>query len=215
MPKFSMSSILTDVVSTSALLFLLLQAATTTHAFQIFQPARIMMRQVDAKTHLGAFSFHSAGSLLISEDVIGGQASDAIIATPTDSAIAAASDTAEAFTDKIDYFGDPMIRTLFLVFGGVVLLLAGLSVLSQKVDSAIESVIVDFESVLRTDPEFRTKWQDIAPQLEQYETDANELVDTENELKRKQKLFEIMEEMQEKEPGLMKRINSKMEARRT
>lgn len=172
------------------------------------------MRQADGKTHLDAFSFHSAGSLLVSEDLVGGQASDAIIATPTESAIAAASDTAEAFTDQIDYFGDPMIRTLFLVFGGVVLLLAGLSVLSQKVDSAIESVIVDFESVLRTDPEFRTKWLDIAPQLEQYETNANELVDTESELKRKQKLFEIMEEMQEKEPGLMKRINSKMETLR-
>ena len=168
------------------------------------------MLQANGKSSLDAFRFHSTGSFLISDDIVE-QASDAIIATPTDSAIAAASDTAEAFTDQIDYFGDPMVRTLFLVFGGVVLLLSGLTVLSQKVDSAIEGVIVDFESVLRTDPEFRSKWQEIAPQLEEYEEDASNSVGTERELKRKQKLFEIMEELQEKEPMLMKRINSKME----
>eukprot|EP00531_Pseudo-nitzschia_arenysensis_P013518 CAMPEP_0116123546 /NCGR_PEP_ID=MMETSP0329-20121206/4806_1 /TAXON_ID=697910 /ORGANISM="Pseudo-nitzschia arenysensis, Strain B593" /LENGTH=185 /DNA_ID=CAMNT_0003617469 /DNA_START=136 /DNA_END=696 /DNA_ORIENTATION=+ len=181
---------------------------TTTTAFHIIQPARITIPQVDGRTQLNAFSFHTVGSLLISDDmiIVGDQS------PPTEAAIAAASDTAEVFTDQIDYFGDPMVRTLFFVFGGVVVLLAGFSVLSQKVDDAIESVIVDFESVLRTDPEFRSKWQDIAPQLEQYEADGSEAFDGEKELKRKQKLFEIMEEMQEKEPELMQRINRKMEA---
>lgn len=197
-------------ISTNSLIILLIHIVTTTpltQAFLILQPAGIAITHLDGRTHLNLFSFQAAESFLISDEMsMVGEHS------PTEAAIAAASDTAEAFTDQIDYFGDPMVRTLFLVFGGVVVLLAGLSVLSQKVDDAIESVIVDFEAVLRTDPEFRSKWQDIATQLEEYEADVNEIVNSEKELTRKQKLFEIMEEMQEKEPALMKRINRKMEA---
>ena len=148
---------------------------------------------------MGAFSFQTAGSLLISDEMT----------SSSESAIAAASDASEAFTDQIDYFGDPMVQTLLVVFGGVILVLSGLSVLSQKVDSAIEGVVVDFESVLKNSPEFKTEWQEIKLQLEPFE---NATDDEEALLKRKQKLFEIMEGMYETEPALMKKINSKMEA---
>jgi hypothetical protein len=74
--------------------------------------------------------------------------SDGTGATTTDTAIAAASDASEVFTNQIDWFGDPTVRTFFLVFGGVVVVLAGLSVLSKKVDDAIENVVGEFEGVL-------------------------------------------------------------------
>ena len=98
------------------------------------------------------------------------------------------------------------MRTLFLVFGGVVLLLVAFSALSRQMDAAIENVIVDFESVLKSAPEFQSKWKDIEPQLKEYD---NEIDKAE---KRKQKLFQIMEEMEQKEPELMKRVSAKMDA---
>ncbi len=192
----------TSPVSTLILVLLLINAAmriTVSNAFQILHPSSETIRTIGGRSHLGAFSFQTAGSLLISDEM----------ASAAESAIASASDASEAFTDQIDYFGDPMIRTLFIVFGGVVLVLSGLSVLSQKVDSAIEGVVVDFESVLKSNPEFKTTWQEIKLQLEPFENDTN---DEEALLKRKQKLFEIMEGMYETEPALMKKINSKMEA---
>lgn len=192
----------TSPVSTLILVLLLINAAmriTVSNAFQILHPSSETIRTIGGRSHLGAFSFQTAGSLLISDEM----------ASSAESAIASASDASEAFTDQIDYFGDPMIRTLFIVFGGVVLVLSGLSVLSQKVDSAIEGVVVDFESVLKSNPEFKTTWQEIKLQLEPFENDTN---DEEALLKRKQKLFEIMEGMYETEPALMKKINSKMEA---
>ena len=194
------SLMLTTTASTWALAFVSIYAATritTSNAFQIQQPLSETLRTVGGRSHLEAFSFQTAGSLLISDDL------------PSEAAIAAASDASEAFTDQIDYFGDPMIRNLFIVFGGVILVLSGLSVLSQKVDSAIEGVVVDFESVLKSNPEFKTKWQEIQLQLEPFESETN---DEEASLKRKQKLFEIMESLYETEPTLMKKINSKMEA---
>jgi len=126
-------------------------------------------------------------------------------------AVAAASESSSSFTDSIDFVGDPTIRTLFLVFGGVVAVLAGLSVLSQKFDAAIENVVDDFESTLRTNPEFRSKWREIELQLRSYDDDD----DNDDGVKRKQKLFDIMEELQEKEPALMKRINAKIESQKT
>jgi hypothetical protein len=142
---------------------------------------------------------------MISDELgVGELLSDGTGATTTDTAIAAASDASEVFTDQIDLFGDPTVRTLFLVFGGVVVVLAGLSVLSKKVDDAIENVVGEFEVVLRSSPEFKSKWEEIEPQLKQYDQEVDKA------LKRNQKLFEIMEEMQAKEPALMERINTKM-----
>lgn len=182
----------------SAIVLLLINAATT-HAFQILRPTGAIIRTVGGRhTHLGAVSLQSSGSFWISDEM-----DLATAAAPAEGAI-----SASAFSDQIDYFGDPTVRILFLVFAGVVLLLSGLSIVSQKVDDAIESVIVDFESVLKTDPEFRSTWQDVQVQLEAYDAaESDEML-----LKRKQKLFAIMEELQETEPALMSRINSKMEA---
>lgn len=190
-------------VTISAIL-LLITTTTTTHAFRIVRPTREGARIVGIKTQLEAFSFHSAGSLVISDEIGVWELSDGTGATATETAIAAASDASEVVTDQINLFGDPTIRTLFLVFGGFVVVLAGLSVLSKKVDDAIEKVVGDFESVLRTSPEFRSKWEEIEPQLKEYDNEVDKA------LKRKQKLFEIMEEMQVKEPTLMERINTKM-----
>ncbi len=201
----STSPEMTITVSTWALVLLFINVATRTPMANGFQPLRPLSktaRTVGGRSNLEAVSFQTAGSFFISDDLTSA-------ATPTEAAIAAASDASEAFTDQIDYFGDPTIRTLFIVFGGVILVLLGLSVLSQKVDSAIEGVVVDFESVLKSSPEFKTKWQEIKLQLEPFENETN---DEEALLKRKQKLFEIMEGLYETEPALMKKINSKMEA---
>lgn len=165
------------------------------------------------RMQLEAFPFHNVASSLVlsSEDI------SALATSSADTAATAAttaSDASAAFTDQIDFFGDPTVRTLFLAFGAAVLVLAGLSVLSQKMDSAIENVLVDFESVMTTNPEFRSRWEKIELQLQDYENNDG-MVEDEKEtedrmLKRKQKLFEIMEEIETKEPDLMKRISSKM-----
>ena len=197
-----------------------------TYAFVIMQPITKIIRggEGHGSTEVCAFSFYSSGLVLSDVDIgtsvaAGEQAiigSETATTTATDAVIAAATTTATpvidpeaaaAFTDQVDLFGDPTIRTLFLVFGGVVVVLAGLAVLSQKVDAAIESVVEDFENVLRSDPDLRSKWvNDIEPQLKVYDNEV------EKALLRKQKLFQIMEEMQETEPTLMKQINAKMEA---
>jgi len=210
-------------------LLLMTITITTTHAFTTIvrsasKRTSTMARTVETKIQLQAFSFYStaSGSSLVISDEINAASEQAAavvtatITTTTDAAETAIAATAayasstdapavEAFTDQIDLFGDPTIRSLLLVAGGIVVLLAGLSVLSKKVDDAIENVVGDFETVLRTSPEFRSKWMnEIEPQLEVYDREVD------RDLKRKQKLFEIMEEMQQKEPALMEKINTKM-----
>ena len=185
-------------VSISALVVLI--STTTTHAFGIVrQTTRISCSN---PTRLGAISFHSVGSFLLSDDM--GDVMESTADALSTAAAAASVSEQEAFTDQIDFFGDPTIQNLFFAFGGFVLVLAGLSIVSQKVDDAIENVIVDFESVLKTNPEFRSEWQGIQAQLEEFDASAD------GELQRKQKLFEIMERLQEKDPALMAKINAKM-----
>ena len=126
----------------------------------------------------------------------------------SDSALAAtASSSDAAFSDQIDFFGDPTIRTLFIVFGGVVVLLAALSALSKQVDAAIGNVVDDFEFVLSNNPEFRSNWEEIEAQLKVYDNEVDKVA------MRKQKLFEFMEEMEQTEPELMKKISAKMDTR--
>lgn len=192
-------------VSISALVVLM--STTTTHAFGIVRQATRI--SCSSPTRLEAFSFPSVGGFLLSDEIGDAMESTAdALSTATDSAMAAAAAASvsepEAFTDQIDFFGDPTVQNLFFAFGGFVLVLAGLSIVSQKVDDAIENVIVDFESVLKTNPEFRSEWQGIQAQLEEFDASAD------GELQRKQKLFEIMEELQAKDPALMAKINAKM-----
>ena len=52
----------------------------------------------------------------------------------------------EAFTDQIDFFGDPMIRTMFGVFGVAIILLMGASLVMNKMDSAIENVLSTYRA---------------------------------------------------------------------
>eukprot|EP00532_Pseudo-nitzschia_australis_P016588 CAMPEP_0168257374 /NCGR_PEP_ID=MMETSP0141_2-20121125/6474_1 /TAXON_ID=44445 /ORGANISM="Pseudo-nitzschia australis, Strain 10249 10 AB" /LENGTH=192 /DNA_ID=CAMNT_0008194377 /DNA_START=152 /DNA_END=730 /DNA_ORIENTATION=- len=130
-------------------------------------------------------------------------------ATAMDAAPSTA-DTAAAFADRIDGFGDPTVRTIVLVFAGVVLVLGGLAVLSQKMDAAIETVLVEFETVLSdpstTDKGIREAWQTIEPQLRAFDNEV------EKSRMRKQKLFAIMEELERTEPALMKRVSAEMAA---
>jgi len=62
-------------------------------------------------------------------------------------------------------FDDPLIRTMFGVFGGVIVLLIALSSLSNNVDSVITNVAIDFEYVLKNNGEFRSTYKKIEKEL--------------------------------------------------
>ena len=102
-----------------------------------------------------------------------------------------------AFTDKIDYFGDPLIQTMFGGFGVILLLLVAANALLGQMDSAIEKVLVDFEEVMRES--YPTRWVDISEQLDGLDSDE-----------RQAKLIQIMEDLQKKDPEFMERVNKKM-----
>ena len=157
-------------------------------------------------------SFRSAGSLVVI-GIGGGNSNIADAAAATTSTTTA---NTNAFTDQIDYLGDPTVQAIVLIFGGVILVLGGLAVLSQKMDAAIENVLVDFETVMTStnnntnsnndNKEFQRKWREIESQLAIYDNEV------EKSRLRKQKLFEIMEELERTEPELMKRVSAKMAA---
>eukprot|EP00536_Pseudo-nitzschia_multiseries_P018018 jgi/Psemu1/53729/gm1.53729_g len=147
-------------------------------------------------SQLGVNPLSSVDSLVLSD--YNSDLGSRLCAEPPATATFVATDT--AFTDKINYFGDPMVRTIVLLFGVVFLLLAGLTVLSKKMDAAIENVLVDFEEVMTSSPEFRDQWEEIELQLKFYDDEV------ETSQLRKQKMFEIMEELEEKEPMFMKRF---------
>lgn len=93
---------------------------------------------------------------------------------------------ADAFTDEIVLFDDTIKIILFSFTAFVVLALVAKFFLNQM-DSAIEKVLIEFESTLKT--KYASRWVSIEAQLKGL-----------NEPERSQKLFVIMEEMQKKEP---------------
>lgn len=103
----------------------------------------------------------------------------------------------EAFTDQIDFFGDPMIRTMFGVFGVAIILLMGASLVMNKMDSAIENVLSDFESVMSSN--FAARWIELEEELEGLDKAA-----------KSERLIKIMEEMERDEPKLMAKVNAAM-----
>ena len=111
--------------------------------------------------------------------------------------VAALDDEASAFTDQIDYM-DGSIRTLLGGFGLVMLALVGFKLLTDQMDSAIEQVLVDFESTMQNS--YPQRWQnDFRPLLENLTGDE-----------RDQKLLKLMEELQSKDPEFMNRVQQKM-----
>ena len=239
-PPSSLSMMTVALLTVTTMLMRLGPSSSTVHAFRTAQATRRTTRFArrtcsstqlhSATTTVALFSssvpnshsYSSSNSLVISDGGGVGEAinssGDVILHTSASSAAtdsiaatvaATATDASATFIDQIDYFGDPTIRTLFIVFGGVVLLLTAISALSRQVDAAIENVIVDFENVLKSStapPEFQSKWKAIELQLKEYDNEVDKAE------KRKQKLFKIMEEMEQTEPELMKRVSSKMDA---
>jgi hypothetical protein len=104
---------------------------------------------------------------------------------------------ASAFTDEIDLFGDPTIQTMVGVFTVVVVLMIGFSALMGQMDSSIKNVVVDFERVMKKD--HTKRWKKIEAQLKGLDP-----------ADRSVKLFNIMEDLQTKEPEFMAKVVQKM-----
>ena len=101
-----------------------------------------------------------------------------------------------AFTDQVDFLDGP-IKLMLGIFAAVIVVLAALSVVSQKVDQAIVQTIQDFEVTCKT--YFPTTWQTIDAQLDGLRGEERDV-----------KLLQIMEDLQAKEPETMIRIREKM-----
>jgi hypothetical protein len=103
----------------------------------------------------------------------------------------------EAFTDSIQYL-DNTIVTLLGVFGLVMMILIGIKVVADQTDAAIEQVLVDFEQTMKES--YPQRWQtEIRPELEGLQgTD------------RQQRLVQVMETMEQKDPEFMSRVQAKM-----
>jgi len=104
----------------------------------------------------------------------------------------------QAFTDSVNYFDGTIQILLFSAIVGISIL-AIVSILTDKMDSAIENVIVDFESTMKRF--YSQQWREIEKELE-------ETTSTEEE--RAQKLFDIMEKIEADKPELMAKIKEKM-----
>mmetsp|Transcript_36092 Transcript_36092/g.52867 ORF Transcript_36092/g.52867 Transcript_36092/m.52867 type:complete len:201 (-) Transcript_36092:158-760(-) len=108
------------------------------------------------------------------------------------------NDVSEAFTDEVNITEDPIIQLMLGGFALISIVLITLTLLSSKMDDAIEFVLEDFESTMKT--YYKKRWVLIEEQLE----------DCKDEAERTEKLISIMEDMQRNEPALMERINRDM-----
>jgi hypothetical protein len=130
-----------------------------------------------------------ASSLLTAQEDV-----DVVAGVDMDQAAAAAS--AAAFSDSIVTF-DGTIQTMVIVFGVVVLVLAGMKAYAGQMDAAIEEVLVDFEATLKRS--YPQRWQDMEEQLTGLGGDERDI-----------ELLRIMEELQQKEPAFMTQLTKKM-----
>ena len=152
------------------------------HAFvPISNDARALTRQPHALNALPTNSIHWGTSSLVAVD------------NPDASPVA----FEDAFQDQVNLLDGP-IPIMLGVFGLVIVILAGLSFLSSKVDDAIYQTLKDFEATVRQ--YFPQKWQQIETQLENLSGEERDI-----------KLLKIMEDMQEKEPEIMMRVRQKMD----
>lgn len=138
-------------------------------------------------------------SILINLDtVIDITDTSASISTPAIEVTTAATSAGieEAFTDEIVFF-DPTIQILAITSLVLILLAAAAKFFLNQMDAAIENVLVDFERTLKT--KYASRWVSIENKLEG-------LVEPE----RAQVLFQIMEDLQEREPDFMAQVNRDM-----
>jgi len=89
------------------------------------------------------------------------------------------------------------VQLLFAGFGVVVLLAILAKFFLNQMDAAIEKVLVDFESTMKR--KYESRWVSIEAKLEGL-----------SEPERSQKLFEIMEGLQQTEPMFMEKVNRDM-----
>ena len=119
-----------------------------------------------------------------------------LLSNDDEQAAVALLDDPAAFTDQVDFLDGP-IKLMLGIFAAVIVALAALSVVSQKVDQAIVQTIQDFEVTCKT--YFPTTWQTIDAQLDGLRGEERDV-----------KLLQIMEDLQAKEPETMIRIREKM-----
>jgi hypothetical protein len=105
---------------------------------------------------------------------------------------------ADAFTDEVNILGDPTIQAIVGSFVVLMALLVLVKNVLGEMDSAIEKVLVDFETTLRE--KHAPRWTNIEKRLESCKTEDE----------RAQKLFAIMEKLQAEEPEFMARLNAEM-----
>lgn len=103
----------------------------------------------------------------------------------------------DAFSDNVDIFGDSAIQPILIGFGVLVILALVVKFFLNQMDSAIEKVLVDFESTMKD--KYASRWVSIEAKL-----------DGLNESERSQKLFQIMESLQQTEPFFMEEVNKEM-----
>ncbi len=105
----------------------------------------------------------------------------------------------DAFTDQINLnpFQDSTIQLILTSFGIMTLLAIIIKFFLNQMDNAIEKVLIDFESTMKS--KYPSRWVSIEAKL-------NGLDD----VKRSQRLFEIMEDLQVNEPDFMKKVNENM-----
>lgn len=102
----------------------------------------------------------------------------------------------DAFQDDIVLF-DSTIQLLAIGFGVLVVLALAAKFLLNQMDSAIEKVLVEFETTMKG--KYASRWVSIEAKLDG-------LVEPE----RSQRLFAIMEELQVSEPDFMAQVNRDM-----
>lgn len=100
----------------------------------------------------------------------------------------------DAFNDDI-VLVDSTIQLLLAGFGVLVILALAAKFFLNKMDEAIEKVLVEFESTMKR--KYASRWVSIEKKLEGLE-----------EPERSQKLFAIMEQLQETEPQFMAKVNA-------
>lgn len=116
--------------------------------------------------------------------------------------VAAAEDIAleEAFQDTVDVsllLSDGPVRTILIVFVLVIAILGGLKVFGNKMDSAIEQVLVEFaETMQQFHPQ---RWEAI-------QTDLADLTGDDYD----RKLLSVMADMEREEPDFMVNVKQQM-----
>lgn len=128
----------------------------------------------------------------------GGLDMSSLMLADSDGAVVDAAADAAVFTDSIDIFGGP-IKIMVGLFGVVVIALVALKALADRMDTAINKVLFDFEATLRRfHPQ---RWQEMETELEGLEGDTRDV-----------KLLTMMEGLQDTDPVFMNKVEEQMKS---